>query len=220
MGHLETITTIFSLIWIYLKVLLSGRQQRKNTECTTWPLSNLCPGTPWQPQKSAYRMTSAQGLTLTQNVQLILSSSWKSWHQQTKFIALVGNNLSIPHFWVEGQGGKEDSGILKLGTHKKILFYLFSQVKSKGLPNCLDTNAHLPKQNTDSLPSLECTAGQYHLPIICSHLSITEIAMHVSQRGLSVWQRVLATEKQCCTIYKTRRLFQDKIAMKHYHLNN
>lgn len=29
MGHLETITAIFSLSWIYLKVLLSGRWQRK-----------------------------------------------------------------------------------------------------------------------------------------------------------------------------------------------
>lgn len=131
MGHLETITTIFSLIGIYLKVLLSGRWQRKNTECTTWPLSNLCPGTPWQPQILAHPMTSAQGLTLTKNIQLILSSSWNSRHQQTKFIALVGNNLSIPHFWVEGQDGKEDSGILKLGTHKKSssIYFLKSNLK-------------------------------------------------------------------------------------------
>lgn len=45
------------------------------------------------------------------------------------------------------------------GTHKEILFHLFSQVKSKGLTNCLDTNMHLSKQNTDSLPSLEHSDG-------------------------------------------------------------
>lgn len=45
------------------------------------------------------------------------------------------------------------------GIQKKILFHLFSQVKSKGLHNCLDTNMHLPKQNTDSLPPLEQNDG-------------------------------------------------------------
>lgn len=62
----------------------------------------LSPEAPWQPQKLAHPMTPAQGLTLTENIHLMHSSWWRSQGQEANF-ALVGINLSIPHFWMEGQ---------------------------------------------------------------------------------------------------------------------
>lgn len=47
-------------------------------------------------------------------------------------------------FHISGWKGKMGKTTLG-GTHKEILFHLFSQVKSKGLTNCLDTNMHLSK---------------------------------------------------------------------------
>lgn len=116
-------------------------------------ISYLSPETPWQPQKLAHPITSAQVLTLTENIHLIQSSQWSCQCQEAN---CTGGEKPLNSTFLGGRAGWERQ---LLGAHKKIHFHLFSQVKSKGLPNCLDTNMHLSKQNTDSLPSLEHSDG-------------------------------------------------------------
>lgn len=154
--HLETITAISSLIGISSKVLLSGRWQKKKKkpECTTWPfftclLKHLGSLKNWH----IPRLQPKDWSLLRMSILYSHPNEWASAKKQT--LHWWGKTSQFHISGLEGQDGKDNSW----GHTKKILFHLFSQVKSKGLPNCLDTNMHLPKQNTASLPSLEHSDG-------------------------------------------------------------
>lgn len=90
-------------------------------------------------------------------------------------------NLSLPHLWKSGMGTTA-LAYSSWTEKKKSSFSYFLKLNQKScqiawIPMCIYQIKILIH-----CPSLEQAAGYYNLPIVCSHLSITEIVMHVSQR--------------------------------------
>lgn len=139
MRHQETITAISSPIWISSKVLLSGRWQRKK-------ILNV--------QHGHFLLISWNTLAASKigTSHDFSSGTDPYWECPSYRVILMkepvprnklctGGEKPLNSTFLGGRAGWERQ---LLRAHKKILSHLFSQVKPKGLPNCLDTNMHLP----------------------------------------------------------------------------
>lgn len=133
--HLETIAAISSLIWISSKALLLGRWQEKKILNVQHGHFSLISWNTLAASKIGTAHDFSTGTDPHWEHPSHTGILMKEPVSEANF-ALVEKNLSILHFWVEWQDGKDKSW----GHTKESSSTYF--LKSKGLPNSLDTNIH------------------------------------------------------------------------------